>query len=242
MDGTASGKERPRVNVGTGAFLALACVLSATAAAAQSPGDATFRILQRGQPVGTLDVSLTHDTEGWHIRSTSRAAGTLQVTVKRFDAHYDRNWRARFLTVERAGPGAATLVHVAVGRATAHVDIVTAKEVRWHSHSISPDTVFLPDHAYGAFAAVAARLQAAGPRAEIPLLFVPDSERRAVVDAWESVMVDTPSGPLRAGRHTLSVIGAVPTLLHVWVDRGNLVRVDIPDDEISVIRSDVLAR
>jgi hypothetical protein len=240
MDGTASGKERPRVNVGAAPFLALALLCAMTPIAAQVPGDRTFRILQHGRPVGMLDASLSRDADGWRIRSTSRIGGTLNVTVKQFDARYDRNWRARFLTVERTAPRSSTLVHVAVGRATAHVDIVTAREARWHSHSISPDTVFLPDHAYAAFVAVAARLQDGGRRVEIPLLLVPDSERRAVVDAWERVSVSTRSGPLRAGRHTLTVIGAVPRLLHVWEAGGDLLRVDIPDDEVSVIRSDIV--
>jgi hypothetical protein len=217
-------------------------VLAASPVAAQVPGDASFVILQHGQHIGTVDVSLAREADGWRIRSTSRAGGTLNVTVRQFEAHYDRNWRARFLTVERTGPLAATLVHVAVGPATAHVDIVTTTEARWHSHSISPDTVFLPDHAYGAFAAVAARLQAPGARAEVPLLLVPDSERRAIVSAWERVSVATRTGSLRAGRHTLSVIGVVPWLLHVWVDRGRLLRVDIPRDEVSVIRSDIIVR
>ena len=42
------------------------------------------------------------------------------------------------------------------------------------------------------------RLQGAGQRAEIPLLFAPDSERRAIVDAWESLTVETRGGRLRS--------------------------------------------
>jgi hypothetical protein len=242
MDGTASGKERPPVNVTGTAFLAAIVLLAAPVLEAQTAGTSSFRVLQRGRPVGAVEISLLREADGWRIRSTSQIDGTVNVAVKQFDARYDEAWRARFLTVERVGTRSSTLVHVVVGPSTAHVDIVTAREARWHSHSISPDTVFLPDYAYAAFAAVAARLQGAGQRAEIPLLFAPDSERRAIVDAWESLTVETRGGRLRAGRHTLSVIGPVPALLHVWEARGELLRVDIPQDDISVVRSDVLSR
>ena len=239
MDGTASGKERPGVNVARTACVAVVLLLHAGAVAAQTAGTVSFRILQRGAVIGSAEVSLLGDADGWRVRSTSQAAGTVNVAVKQFDARYDTGWRGRFLTVERAGPRASTLVHVVVGRATAHVDIVTATEARWHSHSTSPDTVFLPDHAYAAFVAVAARLRGAGARPEIPLLPAPDSERRAVVDAWERMSVRTRGGTLSASRHTLSVIGAVPRQMHVWEAGGDLLRVDLPHDQISVIRSDL---
>ena len=240
MDGTASGKPREAVNGrGLAALVALLALAVPQPAAAQTPGTASFAVLQRGRPIGTMELTLAREPDGWRIRSTAQAGGTVEVTVRRFDAEYDLNWRGRFLTVERTGPRASTLVHVAVGRATAHVDIVTAKEARWHSHSTSPDTVFLPEHAYAAYAAVAARLRGARPRPEIPLLFAPDSERRAIVDAWEGVTVQTQTGPRRAGRHTLTVIGAVPRLMHVWEAQGDLLRVDIPHEEISVVRADL---
>lgn len=206
---------------------------------AQTPGTASFRVLQRGTAIGTMEMALIREAEGWRIRSTGRMGGTVNVELRQFEAQYDAQWRARFLTVERLGPRASTLVHVVAGRATAHVDIVTAREARWHSHSISPDTVFLPEHAYAAYGAVAARLNGAGQRAELPLLIVPDSERRATVDAWESETVQTGAGPVRASHHTLSVIGAVPRLLHIWEAGGDLLRVDIPGEEISVRRTDV---
>lgn len=239
MDGTASGKGRSGVNAPAAAVAALAMLLGTCPVIAQTPGTASYRVLQRGTPIGTLELSVSRHAGGWRIGSTGAARGTVGVTVKQFEAQYSAEWHGRFLTVERTGPRSSTLMHVVVGPATAHVDIVTAKEARWHSHSTSPDTVFLPDHAYAAYAAVAARLNAGGQRAELPLLLVPDSERRAVVDAWEATTVATSSGSLRADRHTLTIVGAAPTRFHVWEAGGDLLRVDIPHDEISVVRSDV---
>lgn len=209
-------------------------------AAAQTPGRASFRVLQRGAPIGAVDVTLSRDADGWHLRSTGTVAGTVNVLLRQFDARYTPDWHGRFLTVERAARNESTIVHVAVGRGTAHTDIVTAIQANWRSHSVSLDVVFLPAHAYGALDAVAARLHAAPRSREIPLLVAPDGEQRARVDARASRTVRTRSGPLRVTRHTLSLVGVVPRLLHVWELDGRLVRADLPEDEITVIRDDAV--
>ena len=209
--------------------------------AAQVAGTTRYVVLRGGTPIGTMEVSLSRDQLGWRVQSTGDATGAPAVAVRQFDARYDRGWQGRALTVERLTRGAATVVHVAGGTGTAHTDIGTKSEARWRSHSVSPDVVFLPDHAYGAFAAVAARLHAAGQRAEIPLLFPPDGEQRAVVDAWERMTVRTRrGGPLTVNRHTLTIVGPSPWQVHVWEAAGQLVRVDLPRDQLSVVRSDVL--
>jgi hypothetical protein len=61
-------------------------------------------------------------------------------------------------------------VHVSVGRNTTRTDIVREKEARFQSHSVSQDTIFLPAGAFGAYEAVAARLAAAKPGMDLPLL------------------------------------------------------------------------
>jgi hypothetical protein len=224
-------------------FLATALLAAAVAtASAQTPWRASFRVLERGVSVGGVDVSLSRDGEGWRIRSTGRADGTVNVAVRQFDAVYTENWEARFLTVEWIAARESTIVHVAVGRATAHTDLVTEQEANWRSHSVSPDTIFLPEHAYGAFAAIAARLHASGRRREIPLLVAPEGELRALVGAAESLTVETRAGPLRVARHTLSIVGAVPRPIHVWEPGGELVRVDVPAHRLTVVREDVVGQ
>ncbi len=248
MDGTASGIERPPVNAAaTLLALVLAAALGAPVAA-QTPGSAAFRVYQRGVPIGTADVSVTRDGEGWRIQSTSRVAGSVNLAIGRFEATYDSRWYGRFMSMETAPlsardqRAATTIVHVAMAGATTRTDTVTAKEARWRSQSVSPDTVFVPPHIYGAFEAVAARLHAAGQRAEMPLLMPPDGERRGVVDAWERMAMPMRSGPpLTTSRHTLTLIGAVPTSFQVWEAEGRLVRVELPRDGISVVRTDVMA-
>jgi hypothetical protein len=230
-----SGKRASAVNVAL-----LAVVLAAASASAQTPGEWSYQILERGKAIGNARVSLLREADRWIVRSTSEIRGPIDETVRQFVAQYDRQWRARALSVERAAGKQSTVVHVVVGRTTAHTDVVTGKEARWRSHSISPDVIFLPERVFGAYAAVAARLQAAGQRAELPVLIAPDGERRAIVDAWEQLTLQTRAGAaLPVDRHTLTLIGAPARIVHVWEADGALMRVDLPAEGITIVREDL---
>jgi hypothetical protein len=223
---------------------------SARPASTPPTGTASFTVYQRGTAIGTVDTWVSRADDNWHVQSSSRVAGTLNVTYKQLDLRYDSRWRGRFLTmeVERAGPRGAKgppdrmIVHVAVATNTARTDIVREKEARFQSHSVSPDTIFLPDGAFGAYEAVAARLMNARPGMDLPLFTVPVSETRGAIDALSEEMVRTTSGTIRASRFTVIEIRPQPTPVEIWVDRGRLLRLDVPRDGVSVVRADVRDR
>jgi hypothetical protein len=131
------------------------------------------------------------------------------------------------------------IVHVAVAGTTTRTDIVRATEVRFRSHSVSPDTIFLPDRAYGAYEALAARLEGAVPGLDLPLFIPPVGETRARVDAVADAELQTAGGSLDVTRYTLTEIRERPTPVEIWTDRGRLVRLDLPRAGIVMLRSDV---
>jgi hypothetical protein len=253
-----------------GLLIALALIVAVPPAAAQSTGAATFTVYQGGKAIGTVQTWVTRVDTNWHIQSTSKVAGTLNVTFKQLELRYDSAWRGRFMTME-VEPLAPTLrqaqgrpeprrgasgvegkdrmiVHVSVGRNTTRTDIVRDKEARFQSHSVSPDTIFLPDGAFGAYEAVAARLGAVKPGMSLPLFNVPIAESRASIDAVADESIRTKGGVVAARRYTLIEIRPLdaargrpqPTTVEVWVDRGRLLRLDVPAAELSIVRADVI--
>jgi hypothetical protein len=60
------------------------------------------------------------------------------------------------------------------------------------------------------------------------------------VEAVVSERVMTDKGPIMARHYTLTEIRERPTRVEIWVDRGRLLRLDLPRAAISVVRSDVL--
>lgn len=219
-------------------FVLLALVLLANCAAAQPPATATFRVYENNSLVGTVEMTREATTDGWRLHGSSRLTGAVPATIPNLDLHYDAEWNARFMTMEMKAPDDA-IVHVAVAGTTTRTDIVRATEVRFQSHSVSPDTIFLPDRAYGAYEALAARLEGAVPGLDLPLFIPPVGETRARVDAVTDAELPTAGGSLDVTRYTLTEIRERPTPVEIWTDRGRLVRLDLPRAGIVMLRSDV---
>lgn len=218
-------------------LLCLAMVLPA-AVAGQTPGKASFVVYEKSQRVGTLVTSVSRTNDGWQIQSTAQTKGAIPVRIANLDLRYDRNWFGRWMTMEMKAPD-DVLVHVAVSRITAQIDVVRAGEARFRSTSVSPNTILLPERAYGAYEAVAARLAADGTRGDLPLYVPPTGETRAVVESVTMERIRTANGVLSAQHYVLTEIRPRPTRVELWADRGRLLRVDFPAAQISVVRADV---
>jgi len=208
-----------------------------TAALAQPVGRASFVIYEKGQRVGTLETTVSRTDDGWRVQSTMQAKTSTPVQIVNLDLLYDRRWFGRWMTMEMKQPD-DVLVHVAVTRGIAQTDVVRAKEARFRSASVSTNTILLPERAYGAYEAVAARL-AAGPTPDLPIFVPPIAETRANVEMVTPEQIRTTTGSVQAQHYVLNELRTRPTRVDLWVDRGRLLRLDLPGAQISVVRSDV---
>lgn len=208
-------------------------------ASSQPPEAASFIVYEDGRRIGTLDTLVTRSEDGWRIRSSMETTGSVPVSIPNLDVHYDVNWFGRFMTMEMKTPD-DVIVHVAVTGATTRTDIVRATEARFQSSSVSPNTILLPERAYGAYEAMAARLASDGPAGtDLPIFVAPIGETRAVVDDVTIEQVETTTGSIMATRYALTEIRARPVRVDLWADRGRLLRLDLPGDRVSVVRADV---
>jgi len=218
-------------------LLPFAIVLLACPAFPQTPGKASFVVYEKNQRIGTLETTVSRSADGWRIQGSTRTTGSVPVTIVNLDLLYSPTWFGRFMTMEMKAPD-DVIVHVAVVRATAQTDVVRATEARFQSHSVSPNTILLPERAYGAYEAVAARL-AISADGDLPLFVPPIGETRATVDAIASEAVQTTTGSIRATHYTVTEIRERPTRVDLWADRGRLLRLDLPRAQISIVRADI---
>ena len=205
---------------------------------AQTPGKASFVVYEKGQRVGTMETSVSRTNDGWRVRGTMQTKGAVPVRIANLDLLYDRNWFGRWLTMEMKAPD-DVIVHVAVSRLTAQLDVVRAGEARFRSTSVSRNTILLPERAYGAYEAVAARLAADAARGDLPIYVPPTGETRAVVESVATERIQTANGVLSVQHYVLTEVRPRPTRVDLWADRGRLLRLDFPTARISVLRSDV---
>lgn len=214
---------------------------SATTSQAQALGPATFRILHRGSDKGRATVSLDRSADGWILSSTGRLDGDFDLEITRFEAQYDPKWRPVGMSMELSTPDEQALVHVAAMGTTTRTDIVRpGEEALFGANDIAPDTTFLPDYVFGAFEALAARLERAAPGTSIPYFVVPRRETRARLERRQSTRVVAAGGERAAVRWWLMVERDAPTPLHVWVADGRLLRLDLPAEALSIRHVDLL--
>jgi hypothetical protein len=226
--------------MGSMRLVALVLIICGAAdAAAQTAGPASFRVYEKGALIGSVEMTLDATEDGWRLHGSSRLAGEIPVNIPNLDLHYDKSWGGRFMTLEMKAPDDA-IVHVAVVGSVTRTDVVRSTEARFRSSSVSPDTIFLADRAYGAYEAVAIRLSGLAAGADVPLFVAPLGETRGQVEAVVTERVMTDTGPIMAKHYSMTEIRERPTPVEIWVDRGRLLRVDLPRAAISVVRSDVL--
>ena len=218
--------------------LLIGLVFLADCAAAQPPASASFRVYQNNQDVGSVEMTREATDDGWRLHGSSRIDGSLPATIPNLDLYYDRDWNGRFMTMEMKTPDDA-IVHVAVVGTTTRTDIVRSTQARTQSHSVSPDTIFLPDRALGAYEGLAARLEGVMTGDDLPLFIPPLGETRTRVDAVARAELRTTDGSLDVTRYSLTEIRERPTPVELWTDRGRLVRLDLPRSGIVMLRDDV---
>ena len=236
----ANFQER-RLGVGGWELGVLTLALSLTSAAAQSP--TIFNIYQRGIPIGTTTVVVSRDGEDWHLRGTGELRGDFQVTMPQLDIRYDSAWRPRIMTMEMVAKDDRAVVHVAFGLSdgTTRTDVVRPGHATWGSNKVSADTIPLPDLVFGAYEALAARLDAASPGQELRIFVAPRFETSMSVDGVVDEDVPTTSGVLPAKRWRLTLRRPEgPSPMEIWVARGRMVRLDVPKDGLSIVRHDVV--
>lgn len=230
--------EPTEITIGGMRRLALAVILVGTSAFAQTPGKASFVVYERGQQVGTIETNVSRTGEGWRVQGSMQTRGSVPVRIVNLDLLYDAKWSGRWMTMEMKQPD-NVIIHVAVGRTTAQTDVVRPTEARFQSSSVSPNTILLPERAYGAYEAVAARLSQGPPGGDLPLFVAPIGETRAIVDGVTTEQVRTTGGSIPATHYVLTEIRTRPTRADLWVRRGRLLRLDLPGAQISVRRTDM---
>lgn len=224
--------------------LVLALLLLAGAAPARAqtqPVGAVFQIRHNGMPIGVATASVAPEGDGWIVQGTSYVGGDYKLTVRRFDAHYDAEWRALAATMELSTPMQSVLVHSGINGGDARTDISHDGTIDIGRQRVSADTIIVPDMVFTAYEALAQRLARARTGARLPVFLLPFSEIQARIDASDLEVVMTRSGGrLPARRWRIAFLTQTrETVAEIWEAQGRLLRVEMPADGISVIRSDI---
>ncbi len=240
-------------------ILASFCIAAgAPAALAQpAPGSAVgsreqlpLRLFLRGAPIGSEQVVVERQPEGWAVSSTSRLLEPLDFTLRMAELKYDADWRPRALTMQGTSRGTGFDVSVTVGPAPtgaaglrAEVVATRGTETATRVDTLSADTVLLPNNVFAAYVALGHRLVSLAPGAAFRIYVAPQAEVDATLQEVTTERLRTPTRIFEVRRHRVSIRNPGGAILVEVVTEpdGRLARVSIPAAAIDVAREDVAA-
>lgn len=177
----------------------------------------------------------------WLISAVGRLDPPVDLATTKFEVAYDADWRPRRLAIEARVRGEAFSLTTTFGEGMATSAIQQGQETASRTVRISPGTVVLPNSFFGAYEALAVRLQGATSGTVLPVFGAPDTEVQATVNRVTPRRILTPDGTVEVQDYALTLAGpAGPVPLEVWVDsRSRLARVVLPAVSIVVLRDDL---
>jgi uncharacterized protein len=209
-------------------------------AAAQAKTGNTFRVFVRGVDAGTEEVALVESADGWSLRGSGKFRAPINITINFWEARYDRNWKPIELTVNLTENANQWTVHTTFSGTIASSDVSQNGQVQRRSHTVTADTVVIPNLVFGAYEALAAKLAPARVGSQLQALIAPQDVVGITVNSVTEETIQVAGGKIAARRWILHVGGNTSKLdMEVWTEGTRLLRLDIPAQMLSVVRDDI---
>ncbi len=209
-------------------------------AAAASSSAHTFLIFVRGTQAGSEEVTVLGLADGWALRGSGGIGPPLNLTTEYREARYHRDWKPLELTVNQHDNVNRWTVHTTVNGTAAMTDVTRNGQEEHRNHTVTADTLMLPNLIFGSYEALAARLAASEPDAQISVFVVPQNPVSATVTGVAPETIQLPGSTIDAKHWTLSFGSPAGALtMDVWTDGPRLLRLDIPSQMVTVIRNDI---
>jgi len=211
------------------------------AAARNGAVETTYTIFARGTRVGVERVTVSQTGDGWTIASSSRLEAPLNLTLRRAEARYDREWRPRSLTMDGAFRETPIELRTTFSGTTAASQFLQDGQRREKTDTVTADTVILPNNFYGTYAVLARRLAAIQPGGEVRAYVAPQAEIAIALDRVGTERLQTAGRRFVARRFFVTFRNpGIPLAGEVWAEEdGRLVRITIPAAQVDVVRDDV---
>ena len=235
----------------TRATALIVCALAIVAttaerAVAQSPAVSNFTIYIQSAPVGTEQVTVTQNPDGWTVTGSGRLAPPVDLVVKELTARYDVAWRSLDLSVDTTVRGQPSILHATRSGSTVTSELTGAPGTppQQSTSAIDPESLFVLNPLMAPFEAVAARLRTASPGTTLMLFQPGQGAMTALVGESTTERIQTVDRVISARRTllTLQAGSQPPTDAQLWADeRGRLLRLQVPAQRLEVVREDIAA-
>jgi pimeloyl-ACP methyl ester carboxylesterase len=221
---------------------AAAAMVSARQAPSRPATGSTFLVFLRSTQIGSEEVVVTRDADGWTIASAGRMGRPIELVTKSLQIRYAPDWKPLELTLDATLRGQALGMHITIAGATATTHVNNAGQPIDRVDTIEPDAVLLPNPLFAAYEAVAHRLTTVVTGSTIPVYQGGPVQVVIRVGDSETERIQTVGRLIEARRtHTTLVATGAPELaVEFWTDPSErLLRVSVPAQEIEYVRDDI---
>jgi pimeloyl-ACP methyl ester carboxylesterase len=223
-------------------------VAAALPAASQSPttaeatGTSKYLIFLRSTQIGTEEVGVSLDADGWTIRAAGRFGPPLDLSTKSLQLKYARDWTPLELTLDATTNGRAVGMHVTVAGTTATTHLNLGGQPTDRADTIAPGTMFLPNPFFASYEAISRRLASTQSGATIPVYQGAAPSVMIRVGDSQTEQIQTVGRLIDARRTHATLVAAnvMEVSVEIWAEQsGRLLRVSIPDQGFEYVRDDV---
>ena len=222
-----------------------ALAFAATAGAQPIPslaGASNFTIFLRAVPVGSEQIAVTFDADGWTVVSSGRL-GT-EAIGRRLQVRYTADWRPVEFSFDGTAQGRLQTIRTLVSGSTANSNIFAAGEQTQKADMIDAAALLvLPSTFFGPYEALAARLKTAAAGSDIPMYAVPLTPFTVHVGESVAERIETTARTIVARRtHVTLRFPGAPIDADIWAEEaGRLIRLSVPAQSLEIVREDIAA-
>lgn len=205
-----------------------------------SAPSSTFIVFLRGDRIGSEDVSLVRNDDGWTLTSAGRMGPPLDLVIREVQVRYTGDWKPLELKIDATARTEPLTLRAVVSGTSATTTFAQGGQSGERTDTIPPDALLLPSPFWGPFEALSERLRTASAGTSIQAYSGGVSFPIEVGDSSEET-IQTAAQLIRARRTAarMAMPGAALDI-EVWGDEnGRLLRLSIPAQNLDVAREDV---
>jgi hypothetical protein len=213
-------------------------VSAQTPAPVPATGESSLSIFLRGVEVGRMQSNLARTDSSWVLTSTGRFG---DVVLNRFQTKYDPDWQPVEMRMEVTQAQRLLVLVTSFGLTTAVNEITQNGATTAKTDQVSSRTVVLPNNVYASYEALAVRLAASSPGAEIPIYVPPQGEVKLDVKDVSEETIQTPAGTVALRKFAVVIhnIGADVDATIAIDARNRFARLEMPAAMLAVVRTDL---
>jgi alpha-beta hydrolase superfamily lysophospholipase len=206
---------------------------------ASGPESSNFTIFFRGVPIGSEQISLFRNADGWNISSSGRLGAPLEIVSRRVLVRYTEDWKPIDVAVDATAAGEQLTIHTVVSGTSAFTHFVRGTQSQDKTDPVPADVILLPSPFWGPYEALAVRLRTAAAGTTIQALGGTGLVAIRVGDSTTD-RIQTPARLVEARHTRLTLMTATgPLDGDIWTDAGRLMRISIPAQNVDVVREDI---